>query len=98
MKRDHFGFAVFIILLLLVPKLPIDLGNAAPERSSLGLGAVGLVFWFLILKDRFTDKKSFFIVQRFSVLFRIIYSVHFNCIPAMDKCALRVPIFFLHHL
>ena len=71
MKRDHFGFAVFIILLLLVPKLPIDLGNAAPERASLGLGAVGLVFWFLILKDRFTDKKSFLSCSAFLCYFAL---------------------------
>lgn len=71
MRRDHFGFAVFIIFLILAPKLPIDLGNAAPDRASLSLGAVGIVFWFFISNDRFTDKKSFLSCSAFLCYFAL---------------------------
>ncbi len=49
MKRDHIGFSVFLVLLLLAPKVPLNLGGALPTMSGIGLGAFGLVFWSLLV-------------------------------------------------
>jgi O-antigen ligase len=45
--RDHIGFAIFLFLLLICPKIPIHLGGGS-EKSSISLGFMGYVIWFLM--------------------------------------------------
>lgn len=47
MKRDHVGFAIFLICLVLAPKIPLGF-SALPGKSSMSLGIIGLVIWALL--------------------------------------------------
>lgn len=49
MRRDHIGFTVFLVLLLLAPKVRLSLGGALPAMSGVGLGAFGLAFWSILV-------------------------------------------------
>lgn len=46
MLRNHIGFALFMLLLLIAPKIPIKIPGGI-ERSSVSLGLAGLIIWFL---------------------------------------------------
>ena len=47
MSRNNIGFALFMSLLLIAPKIPLKIPGGA-ERSSVSMGIVGLVLWYLI--------------------------------------------------
>ncbi len=47
MSRNHLGFTLFMSLLLIAPKIPLRISGGA-ERSSVSMGIVGLVLWYLI--------------------------------------------------
>src|SRR3712207_3252703 len=47
MKRDHFAFSLFLILMLIAPKVPLSIGGA-PSQSSASLGFIGLVVWAML--------------------------------------------------
>jgi len=44
--RNHIGFALFMLLLLIAPKIPLHISGGS-ERSSVSLGIAGLVLWYL---------------------------------------------------
>lgn len=46
MSRNQIGFTLFMSLLLIAPKIPLRIPGGA-ERSSVSLGIVGLVVWYL---------------------------------------------------
>jgi len=50
MKRDHLGFFIFLVLLLLAPGVPLrKLGfQLVPEMSTLSLSALGLAIWAFV--------------------------------------------------
>lgn len=45
MSRDHIGFALFMSLLLIAPKIPVKVPGGI-EKSSISLGLAGLIIWF----------------------------------------------------
>ncbi len=47
MSHNNIGFALFMSLLLIAPKIPLRIPGGA-ERSSVSMGIVGLVLWYLI--------------------------------------------------
>lgn len=47
MTLDHIGFAVFFFFLLIAPKIPVHLIGGS-ERSSISLGFIGFIIWFLL--------------------------------------------------
>jgi len=47
MRRDHFGFFLFLVLLLIAPKLPLNF-SVIPTASTLSLGFVGLLIWGIL--------------------------------------------------
>lgn len=49
-SKDHIGFFIFLMLLLLAPEIQVKklLPQMGLERSTLSLGAVGLLIWLLI--------------------------------------------------
>ena len=51
MLRNHIGFALFMSLLLIAPKIPLRIPGGA-ERSSVSLGLAGLMIWFLACPKR----------------------------------------------
>lgn len=59
MIRDHIGFSSFLVFLLIAPKIPIHIAGGS-ERSSISLGFVGFIIWFLLCPNyllRFPKKK-----------------------------------------
>lgn len=49
MKRDHFCFVLFLILLFIAPELPVGaVISSGAALSSLPLGFVGLLFWLIV--------------------------------------------------
>lgn len=51
MLRNHIGFASFMLLLLIAPKVPFAMSGGA-ARSSVSLGIAGLVFWYLTYPNK----------------------------------------------
>lgn len=51
MSRNNLGFALFMSLLLIAPKIPLKIPGGA-ERSSVSLGLAGLMIWFLACPKR----------------------------------------------
>ena len=51
MLRNHLGFALFMSLLLIAPKIPLRIPGGA-ERSTVSLGLAGLMIWFLACPKR----------------------------------------------
>lgn len=51
MSRNHIGFALFTPLLLIAPKIPLNIPGGAAE-SSASLGLAGLVFWYLAYPEK----------------------------------------------
>lgn len=51
MFSSHLGFAVFMLLLLVAPQIPIIIPGGITE-SNISLGLVGLVIWFLLYCNR----------------------------------------------
>ena len=47
LKRDHFGFALFLLLLLIAPRILLNV-EGLPAASSLPVGFVGLGIWALL--------------------------------------------------
>lgn len=47
MILDHIGFAAFLFFLLIAPKIPIYISGGS-ERSSISLGFIGFIIWFLL--------------------------------------------------
>lgn len=93
MTRDHIGFSLFLVFLLIAPKIPIHIAGGS-ERSSISLGFVGFIIWFLLCPNyllRFPKNKLplpliilvFFAFYVFLVslmsanLISLIYSVQF---------------------
>jgi O-antigen ligase len=52
MSRNHIGFALFMLLLLIAPKIPSGISGGV-ERSSISLGIVGLVLWYIACPGKF---------------------------------------------
>lgn len=51
MSRNHIGFTLFMLLLLIAPQIPIEVPGGI-ERSCVSLGLAGLVIWFLACPKR----------------------------------------------
>lgn len=51
MSRNHTGFTLFMLLLLVAPQIPIKLPGGS-ARSCVSLGLAGLVVWFLARPKR----------------------------------------------
>ena len=51
MSRDHLAFALFMLLLLVAPKVPLQISGGVAD-SSLSLGFAGLVLWLLAHPER----------------------------------------------
>jgi len=71
--RDHIGFAIFLFLLLICPKIPIHLGGGS-EKSSISLGFMGYIIWFLMCPSylfKFHKKKN--ILPFFFLIFFAFY-------------------------
>jgi len=49
--RNHIGFALFMSLLLIAPKIPLKISGGV-EGSSVSLGLAGLVLWYLACPDK----------------------------------------------
>ena len=47
MSRDHFGFALFLVALLIAPQLPLDIQGVSADIT-LSLGFLGLLVWALL--------------------------------------------------
>jgi hypothetical protein len=45
--RDHIGFALFMFLLLIAPKVPLGAIFGIAKKSSMSLGIIGLVLWYI---------------------------------------------------
>jgi len=54
MSRSHTGFALFMLLLLIAPQIPIRIPGGI-EKSCVSLGLAGLIIWFFA-----NPKKMFF--------------------------------------
>lgn len=51
MFSSHLGFAIFMLLLLVAPQIPIIIPGGITE-SNISLGLIGLVIWFLLYCNR----------------------------------------------
>jgi len=83
LSRDHVGFCVFLVFLLIAPKIPIYLPGGS-ERSSISLGFIGLIFWFLLCPNylfRFPTQSLPVIILNFFAYYTVIISLaSFNVI------------------
>lgn len=70
MLCNHVGFAVFMLLLLIAPKIPLRIPGGA-ERSSVSLGIVGLVLWYL------TYSKKLFCFPRIKISHPLFWIIIF---------------------
>lgn len=73
MKKEHFGFLVFLIALLLTPKVHIPFAGIA-EKSAISLGAFGLTLWLLLTPISTISLKP--IAQTSSVKILIVFSTY----------------------
>ena len=77
MLRSHLGFGLFLLLLLVAPKLPVALSGGA-ARSGVSLGFIGFIGWYLLCPERLfrypviTVRHAFFWVLAFALYAFII--------------------------